>query len=368
MNWDNLALAGVQEKVPVGEISPLSAVDIDEINARRAEFEEAGYEAIRAGKVAALLLAGGMGTRLGLDKPKGELNVGINRTLYLFESLIHNLMDVTSVAGKSIPLYIMTSEKNNDETIRFFEEHDYFGYPKEDVAFFVQEMAAAVDYDGKLLLEEPGRLATSPNGNGGWFSSLKKAGLLEDVHKRGVAWINIFAVDNVLQRICDPAFVGATILSGKVSGSKVVRKVDAYEKMGVLCLEDGKPSVVEYYEMSKEMAESIDEKGDLLYAFGVILNYIFRVDKLEEIVGRHLPVHVVEKKIPYIDEAGNLIKPESPNGYKFETLVVDMIRMMDDNLPYEVVREKEFAPIKNLHGVDSLDSARELLERNGVEL
>lgn len=106
----------------------------------------------------------------------------------------------------------------------------------------------------------------------------------------------------------------------------------------------------------------------MLYAFGVILNYIFRVDKLEEIVGRHLPVHVVEKKIPYIDEAGNLIKPESPNGYKFETLVVDMIRMMDDNLPYEVVREKEFAPIKNLHGVDSLDSARELLERNGVEL
>ena len=178
VNWDDLALAGVQEKVPVGEISPLSAVDIDEINARRAEFEEAGYEAIRAGKVAALLLAGGMGTRLGLDKPKGELNVGINRTLYLFESLIHNLMDVTSVAGKSIPLYIMTSEKNNDETIRFFEEHDYFGYPKEDVAFFVQEMAAAVDYDGKLLLEEPGRLATSPNGNGGWFSSLKKAGLL----------------------------------------------------------------------------------------------------------------------------------------------------------------------------------------------
>ena len=131
-------------------------MDIDEINARRAEFEEAGYEAIRAGKVAALLLAGGMGTRLGLDKPKGELNVGINRTLYLFESLIHNLMDVTSVAGKSIPLYIMTSEKNNDETIRFFEEHDYFGYPKEDVAFFVQEMAAAVDYDGKLVIRGAG--------------------------------------------------------------------------------------------------------------------------------------------------------------------------------------------------------------------
>ncbi len=368
VNWDDLALAGVQTEIPLGEISPLGAVEIAEINQRREEFEQAGYDAIRKGKVAALLLAGGMGTRLGLDKPKGELNVGIDKTLYLFECLIHNLMDVTSVAGNSIPLYIMTSEKNNDETIAFFEQHDYFGYPKEDVAFFVQEMAAAVDYDGKLLLEAPGRLATSPNGNGGWFSSLVKAGLLEDVHARGVEWINIFAVDNVLQRICDPAFIGATILSGKVSGSKVVRKVDAYEKMGVLCLEDGKPSVVEYYEMSKEMAESTDERGNLLYAFGVILNYIFRVDKLEEIVERHLPVHVVEKKIPYITEDGTPVKPEAPNGYKFETLVVDMIRMMDDNLPYEVAREKEFAPIKNLHGVDSLDSARELLIKNGVEL
>lgn len=368
LNWEEIALAGSQDEFPCGELSPLGAVEIDEINRRKAEFDEAGYAAIRQGKVAALLLAGGMGTRLGLDKPKGELNVGVERELYLFQCLINNLMDVTGEAGVSIPLYIMTSEKNNDETIRFFEEHNYFGYPREDVAFFVQEMAAAVDYEGKLLLEEPGRLATSPNGNGGWFSSLKKAGLLEDIHRRGVEWMNIFSVDNVLQRICDPTFIGATILSGKVGGSKVVRKVDAYEKMGVLCLEDGRPSVVEYYEMSKEMAEATDDRGELLYAFGVILNYLFRVDELERIVGKSLPVHVVEKKIPYITEDGTYVKPQEPNGYKFETLVVDMIRMMENNLPYEVVREKEFAPIKNLHGVDSLDTARELLSRNGVQL
>ena len=357
VDWKVIELAGKQSKIPLGELSPLGAVEVSEIEKREGEFREAGLTAIREGKVAALLLAGGMGTRLGLDKPKGELNVGINRTLYIFQCLINNLMDVTREAGATVPLYIMTSEKNNDETIRFFEEHDYFGYPKEDVAFFVQEMAAAVDYDGKLLLEAPGRLATSPNGNGGWFSSLVKAGLLSDIHQRGVEWINIFAVDNVLQRIADPLFIGATILNGKVSGSKVVRKVDAYEKMGVLCLEDGRPSVVEYYEMSKDMAESTDEAGNLRYAFGVILNYLFRVDKLEEIVERELPVHVVEKKIPYLAEDGTLVKPEEPNGYKFETLVVDMIRMMDNNLPFEVVREREFAPIKNLHGVDSLDSA-----------
>ncbi|MFQ7263709.1 MAG: UTP--glucose-1-phosphate uridylyltransferase [Lachnospiraceae bacterium] len=368
VDWKAIELAGKQSKIPLGELSPLGAVEVSEIEKREGEFREAGLTAIREGKVAALLLAGGMGTRLGLDKPKGELNVGINRTLYIFQCLINNLMDVTREAGATVPLYIMTSEKNNDETIRFFEEHDYFGYPKEDVAFFVQEMAAAVDYDGKLLLEAPGRLATSPNGNGGWFSSLVKAGLLSDIHQRGVEWINIFAVDNVLQRIADPLFIGATILNGKVSGSKVVRKVDAYEKMGVLCLEDGRPSVVEYYEMSKDMAENTDEAGNLRYAFGVILNYLFRVDKLEEIVERELPVHVVEKKIPYLAEDGTLVKPEEPNGYKFETLVVDMIRMMDNNLPFEVVREREFAPIKNLHGVDSLDSARELLQKNGIEL
>ena len=368
VDWETVELAGVQKSIPLGTLEPLGAVTVEEIIKRKEEFTNEGLTAIKAHKVAALLLAGGMGTRLGLDKPKGELNVGLTRELYIFECLMNNLMDVTNMAGTSIPLYIMTSEKNDEETRRFFEEKNYFGYPREDVKFFVQEMAAAVDYQGRLLLEEKGRLATSPNGNGGWFSSLAKAGLLDDVHDRGVEWINIFAVDNVLQRIVDPTFIGATILSGSESGSKVIRKVEPREKMGVLCKEDGKPSIVEYYEMTEEMATAVDEKGDLLYAFGVILNYLFRVDKLEEIVAKKLPAHIVEKKIPYLNEAGQLVKPEKENGYKFETLVVDMIRMMDNTLPYEVAREKEFAPIKNLHGVDSLDTARELLQENGVKL
>lgn len=368
IDWETIALVGKETEESEGDIEPLGAVNVSEIEARKEEFTRAGNKAIKEGKIGAVLLAGGMGTRLGLDKPKGELNVGINRELCIFNCLINNLLDVTNEAGAFIPLYIMTSEKNNDETIRFFEENNYFGYPKDYVKFFIQEMAAAVDFDGKLLLEGPGRLATSPNGNGGWFSSLAKAGLLDDVKKRGVEWLNIFAVDNVLQRIADPSFVGATLLSGADSGSKVVHKVDAYEKMGALCKKGGKPYIVEYYELSKEMAEATDENGDYLYAYGVILNYIFKVSRLEEIMNNRMPVHVVEKKIPYIDDKGNFIKPTEPNGYKFETLVVDMVAMMNDSIPYEVVREKEFAPIKNLHGVDSLDSARELLKANNVEL
>ena len=351
-----------------GVFAPLEAVEVADIEAGKERFLKLGLEAIRAGKVGAVLLAGGQGTRLGLDKPKGTLNIGVDRELYLFEQLFRNLMDVTEQAEAYVPMYIMTSNINHDDTVNFFEEHAYFGYPKDYVKFFVQEMVPACDYDGHVYMESDTEVAMSPNGNGGWFGSMVKAGLLEDIHARGIEWINVFAVDNCLQRIADPLFIGATIDSGCESGAKVVRKAAPDEKVGVLCTEDGRPSIAEYYEMTEEMATARKENGDLLYGFGVILNYLFSEKKLEEIADANMPIHVVEKKIPHIDTEGNTIKPEQPNGYKFETLVLDMVHMMKDCIPYEVVREREFAPIKNLHGVDSLDTARELLKGCGVEL
>lgn len=368
INWGDISMIGKETAIPRGKFTVPAAVSIEEIEASKDKFLKAGIESIKKGEVAAVLLAGGMGTRLGFDLPKGCFNVGTSHELYIFECLINNLMDVVKQCDAFIPLYIMTSEKNDGATQDFFEKHNYFGYNKDYVKFFIQDMACAVDYKGKLLLEEKGRLATSPNGNGGWFTSMVKAGLDKDLHKRNVKWINIFAVDNVCQRIADPVFVGATILGNYECGSKVVRKVEPNEKMGLLCLEDGMPSIVEYYEMSKEMSEARAEDGSLLYKYGVILNYLFSLDKLEEIVNNKLTVHVVEKKIPYINEKGEAISPTEPNGYKFELLVLDMIHMMKNNLAFEVVREREFAPIKNLHGVDSVDSARELLVKNGVKL
>lgn len=368
INWADISMIGKETAIPRGKFTVPAAVSIEEIEASKDKFLKAGIESIKKGEVAAVLLAGGMGTRLGFDLPKGCFNVGTSHELYIFECLINNLMDVVKQCDAYIPLYIMTSEKNDGATQDFFEKHNYFGYNKDYVKFFIQDMACAVDYKGKLLLEEKGRLATSPNGNGGWFTSMVKAGLDKDLHKRNVKWINIFAVDNVCQRIADPVFVGATILGNYECGSKVVRKVEPNEKMGLLCLEDGMPSIVEYYEMSKEMSEARAEDGSLLYKYGVILNYLFSLDKLEEIVNNKLAVHVVEKKIPYINEKGEAIIPTEPNGYKFELLVLDMIHMMKNNLAFEVVREREFAPIKNLHGVDSVDSARELLVKNGVKL
>ena len=358
---------GVKE-VPKGKLAPLGAVTLDEIKEKKDTYKKRGLEAIRQCQVGAVLLAGGQGTRLGLDKPKGMLNVGIHKELYLFEQLVNNLMEVVKEADAWVPLFVMTSEKNNADTVAFFKEKDYFGYNKDYVFFFVQEMAPSVGYDGKILMEAKDRLSTSPNGNGGWFSSLVKAGLLDKINELGVKFLNVFAVDNVLQKMADPVFVGATLEAGAVCGSKVVAKADPNERVGVLCLEDGRPSIVEYYEMTDEIIHSRDDKGNLLYNYGVILNYLFDVKTLTDILNRSMPTHVVEKKIPYINEKAELVKPQKPNGYKFETLVLDMIHMMDNCLSFEVEREHEFAPIKNATGVDSLESARKLMEKNGIEL
>lgn len=351
-----------------GNITPLAAMQLPEIEENREAFSAIGLKAIRSGKVGAVLLAGGMGTRLGSDDPKGMYNVGLTRELYIFQCLINNLLEVVREADTWLHLFVMTSEKNHEATAAFLQEHDYFGYKAEYVHFFKQEMAAATDYEGRIYLEGKGRLSTSPNGNGGWFISMKNAGLLDLVEKAGIEWLNVFAVDNVLQKIADPCFVGAVIGKNCAVGAKVVRKNAPDEKVGVMCLEDGRPSIVEYYELTEELMNAKDENGDPAYYFGVILNYLFRVPDLIGILDKHLPLHIVEKKIPYLNEAGELVKPDLPNGFKFENLVLDMIHQMDSCLPFEVVREKEFAPIKNRTGIDSVESARALLRQNGVVL
>lgn len=359
---------GNEELVKKGKITPLKAMELAEIEAKRDKYYQTGIEAIRAGKVGAVLLAGGMGTRLGSDDPKGMYNIGLTKDMYIFERLFVNLMDVTAQAGCPIHLFVMTSDKNHEATVKFMTEHAFFGYDAEYVHFFKQEMAPAADYSGKIYMESKSKMSTSPNGNGGWYISMKNTGILDIVKKAGIEWLNVFAVDNVLQRIADPVFVGAVLENNCVVGSKVVKKNAPDEKVGVMCLEDGRPSIVEYYELTEELMNAKDEKGDPAYNFGVILNYLFKESALAELLEKKLPLHVVEKKIPYMDKEGNFIKPEEPNGYKFESLVLDMIHEMDSCLPFEVVRNKEFAPIKNKTGVDSVESARALLAENGVEL
>ena len=354
------------EKTSVYE--PIKAMKLDEIEDNRERFNRAGIDAIKQCKVGAVLLAGGQGTRLGFDKPKGMFNIGVNKEMYIFERLVSNLMEVVNESGAYVPLFIMTSEKNDSDTRAFFEEKNYFGYDRDLVFFFVQDMAPSVSHDGKFLMEAKDRLCLTPNGNGGWFSSMISSGLINKVNELGVEWLNVFAVDNVLQRIADPLFVGATLLSGAPCGAKVVKKAAPDERVGVMCKENGKPSIVEYYELTEEMMDAKDESGEPAYNYGVILNYIFKVSNLLDISDNKMINHMASKKIPYIDTEGNVVTPQEPNGYKFETLILDMINMLDDCLVFEVERKREFAPVKNKEGVDSIDTARELLKYNGIEI
>ncbi len=362
------ALSHEAENTARGELSPLLTMQIPEITERYEEFYACGMEAIRAGKTAAVLLAGGMGTRLGSPDPKGMYDIGISRHVYIFERLVTNLLAVTRAAKQWIHLLIMTSDKNDAKTREFFKKNDFFGYNPSYVRFFVQDMAPTVGFDGKVLLESKDRISTSPNGNGGWFTSMVRCGLIDYLKEDGVEWLNVFGVDNVLQNICDPAFIGATILSGCASASKVVRKTSPEEKVGVMCLEDGRTAVVEYSEMTDEMRHAKDAAGDYQFYYGVILNYLFRVDALEKVMDEKMTLHIARKKINCIDENGNEIEPEEVNGCKFELFIFDLLRDIPGCLPYEVVREREFAPVKNKTGADSVESARRLLLMNGIRL
>lgn len=361
----------LKEKESAGKeetITPTEALTLDTIKEYEFAYKVLGETAIQKGQLALVMLAGGQGTRLGFDGPKGTYNLGQTRDLYIFECQVKTILTVVRTLGRWIHLYIMTSDKNYEATTSFFVEHKNFGYKEEYLHFFKQELVPSVDFNGKILMEAPSKICLSPNGNGGWFSSMKRAGLVEQLDKEGIRYINVFAVDNVLQKIADPVFLGSMMIEDYQSAAKVVKKADPYERVGVLCKKDNKPYIVEYYELSDEMRYKKTVMGEYAYNYGVILNYIFPVNQLKQLLNQKMPLHMAKKAIPYMNENQELVKPTEPNGYKFETLALDMLQFMNDCLPFEVIREYEFAPIKNAEGVDSPETARELLKKNGYKL
>ncbi len=351
---------------PPQRIEPLEALSIAETGRRAGEFKAEGLRLIAEGKAAVVLLAGGQGTRLGFNKPKGMFDIGETRPLTLFELHFKDMLAVASAAGRAFPVFVMTSRDNNEDTVNFFKEHNFFGYPQDKIYFFVQDVAPACSFDGKVFLQEKHRVALAPNGNGGWYKSLVSSGLDKVLKKEGAEWINVCGVDNVLQRFCDPLFLGATSLGGYDCSAKVVRKTRPDENVGLLCMVDGRPSVIEYYEMDENL-KSMSVDGRLVYCNGITLNYLFKISALDAVNCAAFPYHLAKKKIPHI-ENGVLVEPCEPCGYKFETLVVDMVNALDNCLPYEVERNREFAPLKNAGGADSIATARALLKENGFEL
>ena len=328
------------------------------------EPEAVGLSAIAEGKVGAVLLCGGQGTRLGYPHPKGMFNIGITKEISIFSLHFRYLTGVAERAGVWFPIYIMTSIYNRREIEEFLKEKAFFGFDPSSIFFFEQNMAPATDFDGKIYKSSPSSLELAPDGNGGWFSALVSCGYLDKIRARGVEWLNVVSIDNVLQRTVDPRFIGATISAGACCGAKVVKKADPDERIGLICENGGHPSVIEYYELDKLKKENTVSVEGLDY--GVILNYLFSVDEMEKTLGTPLPVHRARKKIPYYD--GEYRKPEKENGFKYEMLATDLVERMPTCLAYEILREQEFAPVKNLTGVDSVDTAREMLIRQGYDL
>ena len=358
----------LNSKPIIYDISPIKVLLSKEIEQKHDQFFNLGIDKIKKGKICAVLLAGGQGSRLGFEGPKGMLNIGINKPLCIFEKLILNMMEVVNAAQSWIPLYILVSEANAKQTMDFFRDNNYFGYNEKYIEFFEQGTLPSIDFEGKILLEKKDTICFSPDGNGNWFTSLKTSKHYQKIKEQGIEWINVFSVDNVLQRIADPVFIGATVLSCKPCGAKVVYKTQTDEKLGVICLSDNKARVIEYFEFPNELADCRTEDGFYKFGFGVTLNYLFSLDSLESISSAPMPIHISKKKISCIDDNGIPMILKEPNGFKLETLTVDMVQLIGDCLPYEVIREKEFAPIKERKGIDSIESAQELLIRSNYPL
>ena len=352
-----------EEKV-YDTLAPTPIFSAERAERERAALEVLGLSVIGAGKVGAVLLCGGQGTRLGYPHPKGMFNIGITKKISIFSLHFRYLTEVARRAGTWFPIYIMTSVYNRDEIEDFLKEKAFFGYEPSAIYFFEQNMAPSTDFEGKLYRSSPSSLVLSPDGNGGWFSSLVSNGLLDGIKKRGVEWLNVISIDNVLQRTVDPLFVGATLSANACCGAKVVKRSDPDERIGLICENGGHPSVIEYYELDRLKKENTVSVEGLDY--GVILNYLFKVGEMEKTLSSPLPVHRARKKIPYYD--GEYRTPEKENGFKYEMLATDLVERMPSCLAYEILREKEFAPVKNLTGVDSVDTAREMLLRQGYEL
>jgi UDP-N-acetylglucosamine/UDP-N-acetylgalactosamine diphosphorylase len=356
------------------EIKPVKAypyrpdADLKDLYARATAR---GHELLSHGKVGAFLVAGGQGTRLGYDGPKGEFPVTPIRKKPLFEVFAEQLLAYSRDAGKPIPWYIMTSEVNDAPTREFFKKHNYFNYNPVNVFFFQQGMMPAFDKTtGQMLLAEKDSLALSPDGHGGSLRALDKSGALADMKKRGVEHLSYFQVDNPLVHCIDPLFIGLHDLTGSEMSSKTIPKAHALEKVGNFVIGDGVLQVIEYSDLPESLARQTASDGSLLFNAGSIAIHALRVSFIERL--NHggqlkLPWHRAEKKVPFVDDKGNEVKPDQPNAIKLEQFVFDAIPLAKNAIVFTTKRDEEFSPVKNASGDDSPATCRRDQIRRAAE-
>lgn len=322
------------------------------------KYKSAGEDVIKSGKYAVITMAGGQGTRLGHKGPKGTFKINtINGEKYLFQIIVESLSKANKKYGVTIPWYIMTSEENNDQTESFLKEHEYFGYSKDAVKFFKQGKLPMIKTDGNLVVDNNKLIKLASDGNGSIYKSLKESNVIEDMKKRGIEWVFVGGVDNILLRVVDPILTGVTISEGNLISSKSVVKKDAKERVGVFCKLNGVPKVIEYTELPEEMAEEVDNNGELVYGEVNILSHLFNIKALDKLANQNMIYHTAFKKSNYMNNEGNFIEVSEPNAYKFESYIFDGFSCFDNMSILRVNREDEFAPVKNASGSDSPETA-----------
>jgi UDP-N-acetylglucosamine/UDP-N-acetylgalactosamine diphosphorylase len=343
--------------------------DLDQVGGY-ADAVRLGREWIAAGKVAALTVAGGQGTRLGFDGPKGMFPISPVRHKTLFQLFAESLQAVARRYGRTVPWYIMTSRDNDDPTRAFFAEQRYFGLSPEDVCFFQQGVMPAFDGRGRFLLAEPHRLSLSPDGHGGTLLALRRSGALEDMGKRGVEYISYFQVDNPLVSVLDPLFIGLHASTGSEMSSRSLPKADDFEKVGNFAWSSGRLFVVEYSDLPDALATARNADGSRNFNAGSPAIHVLTrsfVERLTADEGRFgLPWHRAEKKVPYVDASGQRVEPTEPNGIKLETFIFDALPLAENPLVLEASRAEQFSPVKNATGQDSADTARRDLIRRAA--
>ena len=344
------------DKIEPIEYVDKSALSEDELK----KYDDLGDNEIKQGKYAVVTMAGGQGTRLGHNGPKGTFMLGLEKDKSIFEILADSLNANNEKYGVIIPWYIMTSRENNDQTENFFKENNYFGYDSSAIIFFKQGELPMCSEQGKLLIDENGAIKEAADGHGGIFESMRRNGVIFDMQTRGVEWAFIGPVDNVLVKMVDSTLLGLAIDKKVLAAGKSVVKAGPKEKVGVFCKRNGKPGVVEYTEITTDLAEAVNEKGELVFGESHINCNLFNVKAIDEVSKKKLPYHCAHKKAKYIDENGQLIVPEKPNAYKFESFIFDAFDMLEDMAILRVKREEEFAPVKNAEGTDSPETARKL--------